>query len=80
MMASTRPMISHPTTQSVLEYIEQHICEYGVAPTRREISRHCFIAVGTVMHHLDKLERLGYLQQLPHIARGIVLLQVIDKK
>ncbi|MFZ4816992.1 MAG: LexA family protein [Phototrophicaceae bacterium] len=72
--------IYHPITQSVLDCIEQYVRAHGFAPTQREIAQHCFIAKGTVERHLQRLELSGHIQLVPNIARGIVLLQLIDEK
>ena len=74
-----RPAPQHPITASVLTFIQGYIERQGFAPTEREIAQHCYIGRATAHHHLNVLERDGYLLRVPHTARGIVLLQDIDK-
>jgi repressor LexA len=43
-------------------------------PSNREIAEACGLAsTSSVSHVLTKLERLGYIERIPDIARGIVV-------
>lgn len=71
-------MKSNPTTEAVHKFIESYHAEHHKSPTMREIAAACFIATGSVIRHLDRLEMSGYIQREPNQARSIVLLKVKD--
>jgi repressor LexA len=60
--------------QQVLDYITEHLDSHRYPPTLREIA-HRLGVKGTVsaIHHLDALERKGYLRREPGSSRGIIL-------
>lgn len=66
---------SQKTTQSIHEFLQKYTDEHRKSPTIREIATGCFVSVGTVMRHLDKLEAIGFIEREPNQARSIVLLQ-----
>ncbi len=59
--------------QQVLDFITEHIDHNGYPPTLREISQYLGTS-GTVsaLHHLEALERKGYIRREPGSSRGIV--------
>jgi len=63
-----------PRQQQVLDFISHHINEHGYPPTLREISRQIGTS-GTVsaIHHLEALEKKGYLRRETGSSRGIIL-------
>jgi len=66
------------TTESVYEFVKMYHADYHKSPTMREIAAGCFIATGSVIRHLDRLEMSGYIQREPNQARSIVLLKIKD--
>lgn len=60
--------------QQVLDYISRYLKQHSYPPTLREISAEIG-ASGTVsaMHHLDALERKGYIRRNSGSSRGISL-------
>jgi len=65
---------SQKTTQSIHEFLLEYIDEHRKSPTIREIAAGCFVSVGTVMRHLDKLEAADLIEREPNQARSIILL------
>jgi repressor LexA len=65
-----------PRQRQVLDVIGRHLDEQGYPPTLREISAEIGTA-GTVsaLHHLEALERKGYLRREAGSSRGIVLVR-----
>lgn len=72
--------MNHPsgTTQTIYDFIRAYYQENRKSPTIREIASACYVSVGTVFRHLDRLEMLGYIQREPNQARSIVLLKEED--
>lgn len=60
--------------QQVLDYLSAYLADHGYPPTLRELSNHLGVS-GTVsaIHHLDALERKGYLRREQGSSRGITL-------
>ncbi len=69
--------MNHPqdTTQAVYDFIRAYYRENRKSPSIREIASACYVSVGTVFRHLDRLEMKGYIQREPNQARSIVLLK-----
>jgi len=69
--------MNHPqdTTQAVYDFIRAYYRENRKSPSIREIASACYVSVGTVFRHLDRLEMLGYIQREPNQARSIMLLK-----
>ena len=62
--------------QEVLEHIREHIREWGVPPSRTELTRSLKLVSGSaVAYHLQALERKGWIQLNPGMDRGIQLLR-----
>jgi repressor LexA len=62
------------TRQRVLSFIGRFINERGYAPTVRDIARGCHISTPSVVqHHLNTLEREGYIRRDPEVFRSIQL-------
>ena len=60
--------------QAVLDYIRGHAAEEGMPPTLQQIANAFgFRQACAARKHVRKLEEAGYLQVLPHQARGIRL-------
>lgn len=66
------------TTESVYQFVKAYHTEHRKSPTIREIADGCFIAIGSVIRHLDRLEMSGRIQREPNQARSIVLLDIKD--
>lgn len=63
-----------PKRQRVMDFIQQFIDDKGYAPTMRDIMRGCGInSMASVQHHLEVLEREGYINRTPEVFRGISL-------
>jgi SOS-response transcriptional repressor LexA len=68
-------MTPSSTTEDVLQYIRHSIEEHGWSPTIREIASGCFISVGSVIRHLDRLEARGRIIRELGQARSIRLVE-----
>lgn len=66
---------SEETTQAVYNFIQAYHKENRKPLTIREIASGCFVSVGTVIRHLDKLEVKGCIEREPNRARSIVLVK-----
>ena len=61
--------------QRILDFIQEFIQENGLPPTVRDIQRACdFSSTSVVDYNLRLLDRDGYLNRRPDVARGIELL------
>lgn len=70
-----KPGVSQ-TRQRVLKFIRDFIDERGYAPTVRDILKGCNISsTAVVQHHLNILEREGYIHRDPEVFRSIQLLE-----
>lgn len=69
-------MVDIPNTRMrILNFIRGFLKEKGYAPTVRDIARGCHISTPSVVqHHLNILEREGYIRRDPEIFRSIQLL------
>ena len=60
--------------QQVLDFISRCIDTHGAPPTLREISAHIGTrGTVTALHHIEAIEKKGYLRRREGSARGIVL-------
>lgn len=67
-----------PTRLRILNFIRKFLDNRGYAPTVRDIARGCNISTPSVVqHHLNTLERQGYIRRDPEVFRSI---QLIEKK
>ncbi len=72
-----KPGIS-ATRQRILKFIRDFIDDRGYAPTVRDILKGCNISsTAVVQHHLNVLEREGYIHRDPEVFRSI---QLVDRK
>ena len=63
-----------PRQKQILELIQDFIAEYGMPPTRAEISRELgFKSANAAEQHLRALQKKGVLELLPGASRGIQL-------
>ena len=61
--------------QRIMDFLEQHIHENGLPPTRREIAHGCNISSTSVVeYNLRLLDRNGYVKMRDGIARGLDIL------
>lgn len=68
-----KPGISE-TRQRILQFIREFAEDKGYAPTIRDILRGCNISsTAVVQHHLNILEREGYIDRDPKVFRSIQL-------
>jgi repressor LexA len=64
------------TRLRILDFIRKFLDERGYAPTVRDIVRGCDISTPSVVqHHLNTLERQGYIQRDPEVFRSIQLME-----
>ena len=64
-----------PRRKRILEFIQTFIDENGLPPTVRDIQKACEISSTSVVdYNLRLLDRDGYLNRRPDVARGIELL------
>lgn len=63
-----------PRQQEILRLIHEEVSSHGFPPSVREIATRVGLASpSTVKHHLDALERNGYLQRSPGLPRALEL-------
>ncbi|MCH7605580.1 MAG: transcriptional repressor LexA [Chloroflexi bacterium] len=61
--------------QEILAFIQEFIAENGIPPTVRDVQKSCNISSTSVVdYNLRILDRDGYLNRRPDVARGIELL------
>ena len=60
-----------PRQKKVLDFISKFIEEKDYAPSLEEIANHFRKSVSTAQHHVDELERRGYLRKESNGARSI---------
>ncbi len=61
--------------QQILEFIQEFMSENGIPPTVRDVQKACDVSSTSVVdYNLRILERDGYLNRRPDVARGIELL------
>jgi len=66
------------TRQRILKFIRDFVDDRGYAPTVRDILRGCSLSsTAVVQHHLNVLEREGYIHRDPEVFRSI---QLLDRK
>ena len=59
----------------ILEFIQEFMSENGIPPTVRDVQKACEVSSTSVVdYNLRILERDGYLNRRPDVARGIELL------
>ena len=69
-----KPGVSQ-TREKILSFIHEFVDERGYAPTVRDILKGCSISsTAVVQHHLNILEREGYIHRDPEVFRSIQLL------
>jgi repressor LexA len=69
-----KPGISQ-TREGILKFIRDFIGDRGYAPTVRDIVKGCGLSsTAVVQHHLNVLEREGYIRRDPEVFRSIQLL------
>jgi len=74
MVSDSLPLLS-PRQQQILRLISQFITRHGLPPTRADLARALRLRNRQgIDQHLRAIERKGYLQLEPGIARGIRLL------
>src|ERR1700722_9561752 len=74
MVSDSLPVLS-PRQQQILRLIGQFMTRHGLPPTRADLARALRLRNRQgIDQHLRALERKGYLQLEPGIARGIRLL------
>jgi repressor LexA len=67
---------SPSTRERIFGFIRDFLAAKGYAPTVRDIVRGCNISTTSVVqHHLDKLEKEGYIQRDPQVFRSIRLVE-----
>jgi repressor LexA len=71
-----RKVKSPSTRERIFDFIRDFLAVKGYAPTVRDIVRGCNISTTSVVqHHLDKLEKEGYIQRDPQVFRSIRLVE-----
>jgi repressor LexA len=62
--------------ENILKFLQSFTDERGYAPTVRDIMRGCNLSsTSVVQHHLNILEREGYIHRDPQIVRSIQLME-----
>jgi len=70
-----RPKVLTCRQREVLELIREHIGRHGYPPSVRELAADLRIGFNAVQGHLKALERKGWIQRRPGIARGLQLVE-----
>lgn len=65
--------MTNANTEQVYKFLHNYISRNEMSPSIREIANGCYINVGTVMRHLDKLEGQGRIMRDLGKARSIRL-------
>lgn len=60
-----------PKQKKVLKFITSFTRKEGYTPTLKEIADHFKKSLPTAQHHVDALERKGYLNRIDNLTRGI---------
>jgi len=69
-----KPGISE-TRENIFKFIQTFLSERGYAPTVRDIVKGCNLSsTAVVQHHLNVLEKQGYLHRDPQVVRSIQLM------
>ncbi|QDU62182.1 LexA repressor [Planctomycetes bacterium Pan216] len=55
--------------RQIVEFIQRHYRDQGVAPTQREIADGVMLQQSTVAGHLDRIEKKGWILRVPGLAR-----------
>ncbi len=64
-----------PRRRQILDFIQEFIGENGIPPTVRDVQKGCNVSSTSVVdYNLRIMERDGYLNRRPEVARGIELL------
>lgn len=62
------------STLDVFRFIREHDADKGYAPTMRDIAAHFgFRSVASAVHHVKRLQQMGYITIVPGRARTIVV-------
>jgi len=70
-----KPGISE-TRENIFKFIQTFLSERGYAPTVRDIVKGCNLSsTAVVQHHLNVLEKQGYLHRDPQVVRSIQLME-----
>jgi repressor LexA len=70
-----KPGISE-TRENIFKFIQSFLSERGYAPTVRDIVKGCNLSsTAVVQHHLNVLEKQGYLHRDPQVVRSIQLME-----
>ena len=56
--------------QKILDFIAEYSADNPYPPTFQEIAAKFKITIGTVQDHIAALQRKGYLERIPDVARG----------
>lgn len=73
-----KPSVTNRTRQKILRFIRDFIADRGYGPTVRDIQKGCQLSsTAVVQHHLNVLEREGYIHRDPEVFRSI---QLTDRK
>lgn len=56
--------------QKILDFIAEYTSDNPYPPTFQEIAARFKITIGTVQDHIAALQRKGYLERIPDVARG----------
>ena len=60
--------------QRILAFIRRFHSEHGFAPTVREIGDEVGMGASVVQHHLNQLQRMGWIRRHPNRSRALVVL------
>jgi repressor LexA len=73
--ADPRPALTKRQSE-ILDYLKEHIAEYGYPPTFRAIcGRFGFSSTNGVKVHFDALQKKGYIRRAACSARAITILE-----
>lgn len=64
---------SEQTSKNIFNFIKQHIAQNGFAPTIRERAAACYVGRSSVIRHLDRLEKWGWISRQEGKSRSIIV-------
>ena len=66
--------------EKILDYIEEYSSDNPYPPTFQEIANKFKVSIGTVQDHISAIQRKGYLEKIPDVARGFKVVRKEEDK
>lgn len=68
------------TTEEVYGFVRDYRRREGFAPSIREIAEGCGIGLATVVYHLKRLGKWGFIKRAPGKARSLLLVEASQRE